>query len=91
MHRHSLTTLIIIVVCPLTDFLRAPLHLLVCTGRATSTPITIKALVQLELFDVPLNSRLLAFKTCVCRRVVLPRLGYGWLGSAFDGFEAITD
>jgi hypothetical protein len=21
---------------------------------------------------------------------VLPRLGYGWLGSAFDGFEADT-
>jgi hypothetical protein len=22
--------------------------------------------------------------------LVLPRLGYGWLGSAFDGFGAIT-
>jgi hypothetical protein len=22
--------------------------------------------------------------------LVLPRLGYGWLGSAFDGFQAVT-
>lgn len=26
----------------------------------------------------------------IWRKVVLPRLGYGWLGSAFDGSEAVA-